>query len=387
MIRMFVSIFALSLFLVCSCSRNDGDRSGGETPTTSNEEKLPPTGALSVKGSLSNGDNPENTSVSKNQKVELVRNDGIVIGTGKSDSSSNFAISVIAGSLSTSTAFRAIPARSSMHTLVAASTPTATSAEDLPTFQYYIQSSVANDGSGKAIGVKKRIPLSKRLAKSVEGDVTTFDAGENKLTEISAITGSVTFADPYTTKSSTDVYIPGKSFFARTGDDGAFQLMFVPVGTYKIRLQKAVYIKEVEVTVAENKTTKLGNVTVAASDRNPQPLAEVVVGTWNTSCFYYDMAGGISPESPLTGVIRISSLSAGGVAVVSGISCFARSNLTPVKTPTRLLVPSDGSLILKFDDGSYSVLPVASYTNNRITLNHTPYVLSSNAVEVFERTP
>src|SRR5512140_1236990 len=45
------------------------------------------------------------------------------------------------------------------------------------------------------------------------------------------IRGNITECGPYGTEG-WDLYIPGRSFFVRTGPDGTFVFNYVPVGTY-----------------------------------------------------------------------------------------------------------------------------------------------------------
>lgn len=367
-----VALLMMLVPLTAGCDRGDG--SGDDDGQTGDAAPDPlPTGTLAIKGSLANGDTPANVEVLKNQKVDLFRNDATLIGTAQSDDAGTFTIALAPGAL-------AIPG-------TGYSLQGEEAATDDADHRFYLQATVPDDGSGKALGIKRKIKLTQSAATSMEADTAIFDTGLNSLTEVSAITGTIKFADPATTVTATDVYIPGKSFFARTGDDGAFQLLYVPEGTYTIRIQKGVYIKQVDVTVAAGKTTKLGELTVASTDRNPLPLAQVILGKWNTTCFYSDSVGGVSPEDPVTGAIEIKALD--DVDLISGDNCLLRTTMAAPEVFVSLSVPSDGSIISKFAamGGTYYLNMVSGYTNDKITVVYNSYLLGGNAIEVFTRAP
>ncbi len=58
-----------------------------------------------------------------------------------------------------------------------------------------------------------------------------------------------------------DVYIPGRSFFARTGTDATFLLNYVPPGAYTIVVSRQGFkVREIHASVTSGKLTDLGNV-------------------------------------------------------------------------------------------------------------------------------
>lgn len=74
-----------------------------------------------------------------------------------------------------------------------------------------------------------------------------------------------------------DVYIPGRSFFVRTGPDGTFVLNYVPAGTYSLIISRdAVKVRVMSGVVAvSRKLTNLGNVEVFLDADNDGYHADV----------------------------------------------------------------------------------------------------------------
>ena len=217
-------------------------------------------------------------------------------------------------------------------------------------------------------------------------DKSIINVGSDKLSEIGAISGQVTFSEAFVSAEGTDVFIPGKSFFVRTSDTGSFHLLFVPSGTHTVRIEKDFYFKEVEVTVKQNETTILGEVEIESTDRNPKAIDEVLVGTWSTKCWDGRTTDGAAPG---TGTITFASLTS---VSYTGRSCFSGSQSdgsgggTPkgydVQSVT--VVSNDSLFIAKKQRSdnviSYNLIQILGYTNDKITM-----LVDSNGVEVFER--
>jgi hypothetical protein len=358
-------VYVLCVAMVACESSNDKDESVGTTPTEEVEVESLRADALVISGSLANGVDQDNTDILEDQSVNVVRNDGAVIATVDSKDAGAFTISLGPGALVIDSAYG----------LLADGTNEATT-ED---FSFQLEAKVSNDGDGRALGI--RLPLDLGESNTTSGKL---DLGKNELKEISAIVGTVSFVDTSITPTNTDVFIPGKAFFVRTGDDGAFALTFVPAGTYDIRVVKGSYIKTVSVTVVAGKTTDLGNIEVSLTERDPLPLDKALIGTWSTKC-YYASTMATTPENPRTGTIVISSLTS---VTITGDSCFVRNFGATLKPFAAFIVGSDGSLFTKFDDGSvgYSTHTVITYTNDRITLEvENTGIDSSRVIEVLTR--
>ncbi|WP_218109957.1 carboxypeptidase regulatory-like domain-containing protein [Oligoflexus tunisiensis] len=334
------------------------------------EVALIPTQSLIISGSVANGEDPSNTAVLQNKEVELLRNDGVVVAQGTTDTSGNFAVDVAAGALIIDSSF-------STETGLAESGDAAT-ADD---FQYTLQVKVPDDGTGRALGVRRKLDLSEDLL-TAESKLET---GQSTLKEVTAITGTLAFADANVTLAGADIFIPGKSFFVRTGDDGTFSLLFVPAGTYNIRVTKGYYIKDVSVSVTAGKTSELGTITVASNERNPLPLAAVLPGTWQVTCSYTDIANGTTPENPVTGTIVVTSLTQ--ISVTTGGSCLLRTMAAADSFAnfSKLILMGDGAIVGKFT--SYYSSFITSYTNDQIVMDVDSTSLGGGTmIEIWNRT-
>jgi len=95
---------------------------------------------------------------------------------------------------------------------------------------------------------------------------------ENPVKQLShsgIIKGTVIFCDPDEENSNAGilVYIPGRSFFVKTGPDREFVLSYVPEGVYNliIEIEGQDQYEISEVQVEKKMTTDLGNIIVAAN--------------------------------------------------------------------------------------------------------------------------
>jgi len=95
---------------------------------------------------------------------------------------------------------------------------------------------------------------------------------ENPVKQLShsgIIKGTVIFCDPDEENSNAGilVYIPGRSFFVKTGPDREFVLSYVPEGVYNliIEIEGQDQYEISEVQVGKKMTTDLGNIIVAAN--------------------------------------------------------------------------------------------------------------------------
>ena len=348
--KLFLSIFPtiMGLCLLASC----GTKTIRGAAYNSDSE-LPPTGALLVAGSLSNGKTPSNTSAVTGKEVAIKSLGGETIGSATTDSAGAFSISIAPDALQVGT-----------KTFL-----TGDDASNLAGTLYSIVSSVPDDGDGKALGINKTIKLTKGNISSKSGDSDVIDLGSNPLLEIGAIVGSLSFADTAVSVQGADVYIPGKSFFVRTGSDGKFHLLLVPPGTYSLRLEKERYTKTVEVVVAANKTTNVGAVVVGVNDRNPLPLSQVLLGSWATKC--WDTP---DPGTPSEGVLTVNSLTLTSYTGGSCISLSSRNGGAGAVALQEIQVLSDSAIYVIHRIITTGVLEkrlwrITNYTNNQITIN------------------
>jgi len=95
---------------------------------------------------------------------------------------------------------------------------------------------------------------------------------ENPVKQLShsgIIKGTVIFCDPDEENSNAGiiVYIPGRSFFVKTGPDREFVLSYVPEGVYNliIEIEGQDRYEISEVQVGKKMTTDLGNIIIAAN--------------------------------------------------------------------------------------------------------------------------
>jgi hypothetical protein len=364
-----MKFLSLALCLLLSCSGGTTEKVINNTIPAENETALIPTQSLIITGSLANGEDASNTAVLQNKDVELIRNDGVIVAQGTTDTAGGFSVNVAAGALIIDSSF-------STGTGLIETGEAATSDD----FTYTLQVKVPDDGSGRALGVRRKMELDDS-ALSAERKL---DTGISTLKEVTAITGTLAFADTTVSLAGADIFIPGKPFFVRTGDDGTFSLLFVPAGTYNIRITKSFYIKDVSVTVTAGRTSDLGTVTVESSERNPLPLASVLPGTWQVRCSYYDMAGGINPENPRTGTVVVTALDS---ISVTGDSCLLRTFAAAdnFSNFTKFIVMGDGAIIGKFS--SYYSSLITSYTNDQIVMDiDNSSLATGKMIEVWTRS-
>jgi hypothetical protein len=167
---------------------------------------------------VANGEDASNTTVLQNKEVELIRNDGVVAAQGTTDAAASFSMDVASGALIIDSSF-------STATGLAETGAAATSVD----FNYTLQVKVPDDGSGRALGVRRKLDIAEEALRADR----KLDIGQTALKEVTAIIGKLAFADAAVSLAGADIFIPGKPFFVRTGDDGAFSLLFVPAGTLR----------------------------------------------------------------------------------------------------------------------------------------------------------
>ncbi|MDQ3231896.1 MAG: hypothetical protein M3Q07_08765, partial [Pseudobdellovibrionaceae bacterium] len=161
--------------------------------------------------------------------------------------------------------------------------------------------------------------------------------------------------------------------------------LFVPAGTYTIRITKGFYIKDVSVTVTAGQTTDLNAITVGSHERNPLPLSSVLPGTWQSKCYYNDIANGINPENPRTGTVIVTALDQ---VAVTGHSCLLRTFAAgdSFANFSKLMVLGDGAIVAKLT--SYYSSLITSYTNDQIVMDiDNSSLASGKIIEVWTRSP
>ncbi len=359
------------LLFALSCSGKTEQQVINNPVAISSESAIIPTGALIISGSIANGEDPSNTAVIKGQEVAILRNDGVIVAQGISDDQGDFEFNIAEGGLIVDSSFS--------KGIGLESNPDQATVDD---FSYTLQAKIPDDGTGRALGLRRKIAIAEGTAASTG----TLNLGSNPLKEVTAIIGKIAFADANVSLAGVDAFIPGKPFFVRTGDDGAFSLLFIPSGSYNIRVTKGFYIKDVPVVIEPGKTTDLGTVTVGSAERNPLPLASVLPGKWLSTCYYDDVAGGVSADNPKTGTITLTSLTQ---MTIIGSSCLLRTMGTPDSFTNfdSLRLLGDGAIIAKFGTASFFYSQVSSYSNNQIVLSvDNKSLASGRIIEIWNRT-
>ncbi|WP_176736761.1 chitobiase/beta-hexosaminidase C-terminal domain-containing protein [Oligoflexus tunisiensis] len=235
-----VSIFA---FVMMACGGSDGGSRGGAVATAGlvNAQPVTITGTLSIDPDHANKD-----TLVENQSVQLEDGSGKVIASGVSDSTGNFTVSA-PGELIVNVSGGLI------------------GGDD-----YRVTSVIGDDGEGKVLGVSQAVSLTKANIKDgvIKAGVLAFE-------EIAAITGIIKFVDADGTENTklpkigTDVYLPGFSLIAKTDSAGKFLILYVPSGSYTLRIERGSIAKDLSVSVASNTTLNLGTVTVLADSIPP----------------------------------------------------------------------------------------------------------------------
>jgi hypothetical protein len=103
--------------------------------------------------------------------------------------------------------------------------------------------------------------------------------GKLSMEEVAAIRGQIIFIDQNgeentkTARIDKEAYIPGLSIYGRTDKDGKFLLLYVPEGSYTLRIEKGIYVKEMDVTVQAGKTLNLSTIQLQTDTISPSTTA------------------------------------------------------------------------------------------------------------------
>ena len=247
-------------------------------------------------------------------------------------------------------------------------------------FSYLIKAEVPDDGQGNAVGLRKNLDLSE--SNLVEGRLLL---GETPLKEVTAIVGRISFENESVNVGLTDIFIPGKQFFIRTGDDGEFAMLFVPSGSYILRIQNGIYTKDIEVNLDPGKTLDLGGLVVSEKDRNPLPFADVFIGSWKTTC-YFNTNMGTTIVNPKSGTLVVTALDD---VSFTGDSCILRSFAAAGRPFEKFILLGDGGLGLVLSDSGgtdYYTHTIIKHDNNRIVISaENTSIANGSVIEVFER--
>lgn len=271
-------ILITTLFVfIYSCNNDESETSKKETSAAVVDEEVSElviTGKLSIEQSTASSD-----TLLENQKVDLEDSKGNIVASGYSDKSGEYSIQ--AGSL-------AIPAAQLQ----------------LNASDYTISSLIEDNGDGKVLGIRQSITINS--ATVVDGG---FNVGESIFKEVAAIKGTIKFVSPdgsentNISKISTDVFLPGYSFFAKTDADGKFLILYIPAGTYNIRVEKLTYVYQSSVTVEESTTLDLGTISIQTDTTAPittasksstdfkNPLCVTLSSDDTTGTIYYTTDG------------------------------------------------------------------------------------------------
>ena len=350
-IRTFLTMASLLVLAGCGSSSSDGGGGGNTTTTTAaTAADTPPTGTLAVSGIIK-ADSSAKGNTTKEQTVTLKNLSGDVVASAKTDSEGKYSITAQPGALTTATTKTTLADDTDKAAAVAGSL-------------FVISAAVKDTDAGKVFGFNRTVKLSTSNVTSKDGDTSTIDVGSNTMSEIGAIYGTLTFSDSTVSVAGTDVFVPGKSLFVRTGSDGTFNFLFVPPGTYSIRIENGKFFKTQDVTVESGKTTNAGTITVGLTERNPKALSEVIVGTWTTTT-YDDSAGTATAPTTTTGSVEVKS---DNTITVSG-TC---EELKPsgAIVGTHLYALNDSTMYARMltsgTTPTVKMLQVLSYTNNQI---------------------
>ncbi|SME98213.1 hypothetical protein [Pseudobacteriovorax antillogorgiicola] len=373
-------IFLILFSIACN---DDGSSDSNERAILESNSPVP-TGALIISGTIENGEDANNNTVVSGEEVLLERNDGLVVSEASIAEDGSYTFDVAPGSLVVDGSYSLTQTDGSTE----GSDTSTTEDDDVvgavdEEYTYTVRVEIPDDGQGKALGIRKKVSLKESDVSEDDQGLDTIALGTYQVRQVSAIVGTVAFADANVSLAGVDVYIPGEPYFVRTGDNGAFNLLFTPKGTYTLRLEKFPYIKDVSVTVENGVTTNLGTTTFASNERNPLPIEDVMIGTWNVTCYYNDSASGVSPESPKTGTLVVSSLSE---VTVTNDSCLLRTMAAAPAAFQQFIVLGDGAISGKHQGDTYYIHTVMSYTNNEITFSaDTTSLVSGSAIEVWSR--
>lgn len=103
----------------------------------------------------------------------------------------------------------------------------------------------------------------------IVSDGKTTDLGTSELKRTGSLTGRVTFLENPNdlALAGSDVFVPGTSFLAKTGDDGSFTLGGLPEGSYKLQIQHTGFaVQRIDaVTIVSGETADLGEVPLSLS--------------------------------------------------------------------------------------------------------------------------
>lgn len=118
--------------------------------------------------------------------------------------------------------------------------------------------------------VKDGKTFAKRLTNLVIIGGRTLDLGTLSLAETGAIAGKATLSDG-SSALGTDVYVPGTSYVAKTDQNGAFIIMYVPEGQYDLVYQRDgfAYVTQSDIFVLPKKVTEVRTVELIAQDNTP----------------------------------------------------------------------------------------------------------------------
>ena len=354
--RHFLTLASFLVLAGCGSSSSNG---GGGGTTTTTAADAPPTGTLAVSGTIT-ADSAAKGNTTKDQTVTLKNLSGDVVATGKTDSAGKYSITAQPGALTTSTTKTTLADDTDKAAAVAGSL-------------FVISAAVKDTDAGKVFGFNRTVKLSTSNVTSKDGDTSTIDVGSTAMSEIGAIYGTLTFSDSTVSVAGTDVFVPGKSLFVRTGSDGTFNFLFVPPGTYSVRIENGKYFKTQDLTVVAGKTTNAGTVNVGLTDRNPKPLSEVIIGKWTTET-YDEGSSGATTVTTTTGSAEVKSDNS--ITFTGTSSEFLNAGGI---TSTHLYAINDSTMYFRIITGpvlSVRLLQVLSYTNNQIVFKSNNKVVT-----------
>ncbi len=215
--------------------------SGASSSGSSQTASAPAPTSIAVAGTLALDATGQSGGVPvdlNNRKVQLIDDQGSVLGEGMTNPQGAFTLAIQAGDLQLTGTMPGAPS-----TLATLKT-------------IFLSPNGADQG---AIGTQQSLLIDGKALEVAADGSAVFDSGTHKVKKIGAIFGTVqleTGEDP----SGIDVYVPGSTYVAKTDAQGLFLLGFMPPGTYTLRADKVGYgsLEWAQVTVKRGETTHIG---------------------------------------------------------------------------------------------------------------------------------
>ncbi len=234
----------LSILAIFACEKMEEKKSN--TATQGAEmDKLAITGSLSL-NSFEGDTGAKGKANLVDQPVEIQDDNGETVATGKTNLNGQFHINLGGASL--------VNAEGNDVNMLKRPR------------MFKVKGVVVDDGEGNVLGARNTVIIDPSRLTREDGN-STFDSGAHQVQKIGAIVGKIEL-EAGASPLGIDVYIPGTSLNAKTDENGAFYLTFVPPGNYSVQIEKDGYgsISLADIQVRKKQTTKIdGTVTLKVS--------------------------------------------------------------------------------------------------------------------------